>query len=65
MIKTRFIAAIGLLTTLVCCSNSGTDETPGPNPPTQRGITYRYKTGNYMPPTAGSSRYGASISSRA
>ena len=34
MIKTRFIAAIGLLTTLVCCSNSGTDETPGPNPPT-------------------------------
>ena len=25
MIKTRFIVAIGLLMTLACCSNSGTD----------------------------------------
>ena len=28
MIKTRFIVAIGLLMTLACCSNSGTDQTP-------------------------------------
>lgn len=34
MIKTRFIVAIGLLMTLACCSNSGTDQTPDPNPPT-------------------------------
>ena len=34
MIKTRFIVAIGLLMTLACCSNSGTDHTPDPNPPT-------------------------------
>ena len=27
MIKTRFIVAIGLLMTLACCSNSGTDQT--------------------------------------
>ena len=26
MIKTRFIVAIGLLMTLACCSNSGTDQ---------------------------------------
>ena len=32
MIKTRFIVAIGLLMTLACCSNSGTDQTPDPNP---------------------------------
>ena len=30
MIKTRFIVAIGLLMTLACCSNSGTDQTPDP-----------------------------------
>lgn len=34
MIKTRFIVAIGLVMTLACCSNSGTDQTPDPNPPT-------------------------------
>ena len=34
MIKTRFIVAIGLLMTLARCSNSGTDQTPDPNPPT-------------------------------
>ena len=33
MIKTRFIVAIGLLMTLACCSNSGTDQTPPPHPP--------------------------------
>ena len=30
MIKTRFIVAIGLVMTLACCSNSGTDQTPDP-----------------------------------
>ena len=63
MIKTRFIVAIGLLMTLACCSNSGTDQTPDRHP--RRGITYRYKTGKYMRPTAVSSRYGASTSSPA
>lgn len=71
MIKTRFIVAIGLLMTLACCSNSGTDQTPDPQPAhaadatRDGGITYRYKTGKYMRPTAGSSRYGASTSSPA